>query len=275
MGKTSRRRKAKREAREERRREHIKHVADLSQKPPREKPLLKKAERETPRRITIKEARVSTAVLAVQAAAIECWDTGAKLMLMAEQLKVEALIMYAGDRYVGMDRTEINRRVKEWRQGEVVRSWDPTPYITECYQPNLALELRTFDELLLPESDDEPPYIEGLVLNEAAGVSAAMAAKWQMAIDTWDAGANILRAARKLEVQALTMCLRERYAGPKPVFIDQYVEKWFGDAGPIDKGTYFDGSAWASIDEYRRPDETMPTDYFDEDFLDEEEGKAG
>jgi len=275
VGKASRRRKAKREAREERRRLHIKHVADLSQRPPREKPLREKAEGEAPQRITIKEARVSTAVLAVQAAAIECWDTGAKLMLMAEQMKVEALIMYAVDRYVGMDRREINRRVKESHQGEVVRSWDPTPYIRECYRPNLALELETFDELLLPESDDEPPYIEGLVLNESAGVSAAMEAKWQMAIDTLDAGANILRSAWGLEVQALTMCLRERYAGAKPVFIHQRVEKWFGDDGPIDKGTYFDGSAWASIDDYRRPDETMPTDYFDDDFLDEEEGKAG
>lgn len=171
MGNASRRRKAKREAREERRREHIKLVADLSQRPPREKPLRKETERETPRRITIKEARVSTAALAVQGAAIECWDTGAKLMLMAEQVKVDVLIMYALDRYVGMDRREINRRVKEWRHGEVVRSWDPTPYIRECYRPNLALELETFDELLLPESEDEPPHKEGLVLNEAAGVS--------------------------------------------------------------------------------------------------------
>ena len=156
-----------------------------------------------------------------------------------------------------------------------MRSWDPTPYITEYYRPNLAMELATFDELLLPESDDEPPYIEGFVLNEAAGVSAAMEAKWQMAIGTWDAGANMLRATRKLEAQALTMRLRERYAGAKPVFIDQNVEQWFGDDGPIDKGTYFDGSAWMSVDEYHRPDETKPTDYCDEDFLDEEEGMAG
>ena len=84
MGKASRRRKAKREAREARRREHIKHVSNLSQRPPREKPLRKQAEREAPRRITIREARVSAAVLAVQGAAVESWDTGVKLFLMAE-----------------------------------------------------------------------------------------------------------------------------------------------------------------------------------------------
>ena len=83
-------------------------------------------------------------MLAVQGAAVESWDTGVKLLLMAEQVKVEALIMYAVDRYVGMDRTEINRRGKKWHQGEVLRSWDPTPYIYECYRPNLAMELETF-----------------------------------------------------------------------------------------------------------------------------------
>ena len=238
MGKASKRRKAKREAREERRREHIKQIADLSQRPPREKPLREKAEKEAPRRITIREARVTTAVLAVQSAAIESWDTGAKLMLMAEQVKVEALIMYAVDRYVGMDRTEINRLVKRDHLGDIVRSWDPTPYITYCYRPNLALSLESFDEMLLPE-DDEPSYIEGVILNESAGVSAAVAANWHMAIDTWDAGANVLRAARKLEMQALTMCLRERYAGADSKFIDQRVEEWFGDDGPRRLGDVF------------------------------------
>ena len=53
---------------------------------------------------------------------------------------------------------------------------------------------------------------------------------------------------RKAKREAREERRRERYAGPKPVLIDQYVEKWFGGDGPIDRGTYSDGSAWASID---------------------------